>query len=100
MKPATLPLLGALQLKSTAIGTPVPLSATVAVALVEELLTTTRFPLAVPVTVGLNCKLRVADCPGVNVSGKVAPDTVKPVPDTLTLLTMTFAVPVDVNVTD
>lgn len=100
MKPATLPLLGALQLRSTARGTPTPLRETVAVALVEELLATTSFPLAVPATVGLNCTLRVADCPGVNVSGKVAPDTVKPVPDAVTLLTITFAVPVDVNVTD
>ena len=51
-------------------------------------------------TVGLNCTLRVTAWPGFSVLGKVVPDTEKPVPVTMTAVTFTAVVPVDVSVTD
>jgi hypothetical protein len=50
--------------------------------------------------VGSNCTLSVAVWPGFNVSGNVAPDTVKPVPVSVAALIVTGAVPEDVKVTD
>src|SRR5205814_6588214 len=40
----------------------------------------------------------VSDCPGFNVAGSVAPETEKPLPITLALLTVTGAVPVELKV--
>ena len=48
---------------------------------------------------GSNCTLTVADCVGFRVTGKVAPDIVKPVPLRVAELMVTGAVPVEVNVT-
>jgi hypothetical protein len=49
--------------------------------------------------VGSNCKERSSDWPGLKVAGNAAPETVKPLPVTVTELTVTGAVPVDVSVT-
>ena len=67
---------------------------------VEALLVTVRLPVAAPVAVGSNCKLREAVCAGFNVSGKLAPDTVKPVPEMLAALTVIGAEPVEESVRD
>ena len=48
---------------------------------------------------GSNFTLRVADWVGFRVTGKVAPDIVKPVPVNVAELMVTGAVPVEVNVT-
>lgn len=49
---------------------------------------------------GSNCTSIVAAWPEVSVTGKVTPETVKPVPVSVVALTVTEAVPVDVKVTD
>ncbi len=71
-----------------------------AVLPVEELLVTVSCPVAAPTTVGSNCTLSVVAWLGFSVTGKVAPDNVKPVPVTVAALTVTDAVPVEVKVTD
>jgi hypothetical protein len=48
---------------------------------------------------GSNCTFTVAVCVGFKVTGKVAPDIVKPVPLNVAELMVTGAVPVEVNVT-
>jgi hypothetical protein len=50
--------------------------------------------------VGSNCTLSVAAWPGVSVTGKVAPETVKSVPVRVAEFTVTAVVPVDVKVTN
>jgi hypothetical protein len=55
-------------------------------------------PVTAPAAVGSNCTFRVTDWAGFRVIGKVAPDTVKPVPVNAAELIVTGAVPVDVNV--
>jgi hypothetical protein len=77
---------------------PVPLNPIVAVGLVAELLTMVNLPVAAPAVVGLNFTVTVAAWLGFNVSGKVAPDIVKPVPVSVAALTMTDAVPEEVRV--
>ena len=47
---------------------------------------------------GSNCTLKVTDWVGFKVTGKVAPDMVKPVPLNPAELMVTGAVPVEVNV--
>ena len=79
---------------------PVPVSATAAVGLIEELLVTVSSPVSAPEVLGLNCTLRVTDCFGFSVTGKLAPETVKPVPLIAAAVTFRAAVPVDVKVTD
>ena len=78
---------------------PVPLRFTTAVLLVDELLWIVNCPDAGPVAVGSNCTLSVTDWFGFKVTGKVAPDTVKPLPVSVSELTVTGAVPVEVRVT-
>jgi hypothetical protein len=56
--------------------------------------------LAVPAAVGRNCTCSVIDCVGFNVTGKLPPTIVKPVPVIAAELTVTGAVPVDVSVND
>lgn len=70
------------------------------VGFTDELLTMVSCPLAVPVAVGLNCTVRLRDWPEFKVTGKVAPVTEKPVPEMLTELMVTAAVPVELNVSD
>ena len=48
---------------------------------------------------GSNCTFSVTDWVGFKVTGKVAPDIVKPVPLSAAELMVTGAVPVEVNVT-
>jgi hypothetical protein len=55
-------------------------------------------PVKAPVVVGSNCTSRVTAKLGFNVTGKVAPDIVKPVPLNVAELIVTGAVPVEVNV--
>ena len=52
-----------------------------------------------PVAVGSNCTSSVIARVGFKVTGKVAPDIVKPVPDNVAELMVTGAVPVEVSVT-
>jgi hypothetical protein len=79
---------------------PVPLRLTVAVALVDELLVMVSLPETAPVAAGLNCTVRLNVCLGLSVTGKLDPETVKPVPLMAAELIVTGAVPLDVSVTD
>ena len=57
--------------------------------------------LADPVAVGSNCTCNVSVCVGFSVTGKLLPPViVKPVPLIVTELTVTGAVPDEVNVND
>jgi hypothetical protein len=80
--------------------TPVPLRATVAVPFVDELLEMVSVPLAAAADVGSNWTVSVAVWLGFSVSGKVAPETEKPVPVSVAELMTTAAVPVEDSVTD
>ena len=55
--------------------------------------------MAAPAVAGSNCTFSVTDWVGFKVTGKVAPDMVKPVPLSVAELMVTGAVPVEVNVT-
>ena len=88
------------QLSPLSIGCPVPLSATVELVPVEELLVRVTVPLAVPVAVGLKPIASVAVWPAFSVRGKVTPESVNPVPLIDPALTVTAAVPDEVRVTD
>jgi len=79
---------------------PVPLRLTVAVGFVDELLVMVSLPVTAPVFAGFNCTVSVTACFGLNVTGKLAPETVKPVPDTVAALIVSEAVPLEVSVTD
>jgi hypothetical protein len=78
---------------------PVPLRLTTAVLLVDESLWMVSWPIAAPAAVGSNCTFRVTAWCGFNVTGNVAPDTVYPASLSVAALTVTGAVPVEVNVT-
>jgi hypothetical protein len=78
----------------------VRLSLAVAVKFVAALLFTVSVPVADPVVVGANLRFNVNVAFGFNVTGKVAPDTVYPVPLTLPELTVSADVPLDVIVID
>jgi hypothetical protein len=94
------PLIDALpQERPLSCGIPVPLSATTAVLLVEELLVTVNWPVAAPSAEGSNCTLSVADLPAFTVSGKEFAVRVKPAPVTVAPLMVTGPVPVEVRVT-
>lgn len=90
---------GATQLRSTSCGAPEPLSPTVAVGFVDELLLTVSCPVADPTAVG--SKVRVTDIvwPGFSVAGRLVGEAEKPLPVTVTEFTVTGPVPLDVNVT-
>lgn len=83
-----------------AVAVPVPLKAIAEVAPADELLVTVSWPVTAPGAVGTNCTLRVAACPGLKVSGKVAPDTPKPTPVGFTELIVRGALPEEVKVRD
>jgi hypothetical protein len=78
----------------------VPLRVTTLVLPLEELLLNVSCPDIVPATVGLNCTLTVAVCPGASVTGKPSPEIEKPLPVIAAALTVTFAVPVDESTSD
>ena len=77
-----------------------PLSVTCVVPPVVELLLTVKVPAAAPVAVGSNCTLSITDWFGFNVTGKVAPESLKPVPCNAAELIMTGAVPDEVSVSE
>jgi hypothetical protein len=78
----------------------VPLKATTAVEPVDESLLIMICPLAAPVDVGRNCTCNVTACSGFSVTGTLPLTIVKPAPVIVAELTVTGAVPVDVNVND
>ena len=69
------------------------------VPLLEELLWMVSCPVSAPTVAGSNCTSSVIAIVGVKVTGKVAPDIVKPVPLNIAELMVTGDVPVEVNVT-
>ena len=79
---------------------PFPLRLTTAVLFVAELLAMVNCPVAVPAAVGANWTASVTVWLGFRVSGKVAPESVKPAPASVAVLIVTGAVPVEVKVTD
>ena len=78
----------------------VPLRATTAMLPLDESLLIVICPLAAPVAAGLYCTCSVIDCVGFSVIGRLPPTIVKPVPVIAAELTVTGAVPVEVNVND
>jgi hypothetical protein len=78
----------------------VPLRATTVVLPVDELLLIVICPLAAPAPVGRYCTCNVVDCVGFSVTGKLPPTIVKPAPVIAAELTVTGAVPVEVNDND
>ena len=78
---------------------PVPLNAIAVVPPLDESLLMASWPVAAPAVVGLNWICSVFACVGLKVTGKLAPDTVKPVPASVAALIVTGAVPDEVNVT-
>jgi len=78
----------------------VPLRVTTDVLPVDELLLIVICPLAAPVDVGRNCTCNVTAWPGFSVTGRLLPTIVKPAPVMVAELTVTGAVPVEVNVND
>ena len=78
----------------------VPLRATTVVEPDDELLLIVICPLAAPVAVGRYCTCSVTAWPGFNVTGRPPLMIVKPAPVMVAELTVTGAVPVDVNVND
>jgi hypothetical protein len=78
----------------------VPLSATVIVPPIEQLLLSATVPVAAPAAAGSNCTSSVDDCPEARAIGNLAPGIVNPTPLTDPALMVTVPVPVDVIVTD
>jgi hypothetical protein len=78
----------------------VPLRTTTVVEPVDESLLIVICPLAAPVDVGRNCTCNVAAWAGFSVTGTLPLTIVKPAPVMVAELTVTGAVPVDVNVND
>ena len=99
---ATLPKLRLAALMASCglgVGVPAPLKETTVGLPADELLLMSNCSRDLPVDVGLNCTCSVNDCVGANVTGK-APTTAKLVPVSVVELTVTGAVPVEVNVSD
>ena len=69
------------------------------IAPIEQLPAIVTVPDAAPATVGSNCTLRVALCPGFSDSGIDTPDILNPVPVSAAALTVAGAVPVELIVT-
>jgi hypothetical protein len=65
-----------------------------------ELLVNVSVPVAAPIAVGPNATCNLIAMFGLNVTGKVAPEIVNPVPLRLAALTVTAELPVEVKVTD
>jgi hypothetical protein len=80
-------------------GTPVPLSPTTVELPLEELLARESCPAAAPEAVGSNCTLTTSVWPGARVTGRLAPEIEKPVPDSDAALTVTGMVPVEERTT-
>jgi hypothetical protein len=86
-------------LSAPAVAWPVPLKLIVTL-LGEALSLKTMLPESVPLAVGLKLTVRVAVWPGFNVTGKLVPDMLKPVPVMLPALTVSEDVPDEVRVID
>src|SRR3989442_12210771 len=56
-------------------------------------LTSETLPDTLPVAVGANCTLKLLDCPGARVRGKVSPLMVKPAPVTVPCAMVKLALP-------
>ena len=87
-----------LQLSPLNTGTPVPVRLIRVEVPLVELLVKVKEPESVPAAVGSNCTVSVAVEFGLIVSGKVAPETVNPVPATVAALTVTAEEPVEDSV--
>jgi hypothetical protein len=59
----------------------------------EALLTSEKLPVALPVAVGANCRLRLLDCPGESVRGNACPLILKIAPLTVAWETVRLALP-------
>lgn len=94
-----LELVGAVQLRLTSSGLPVPLSPRLTVGFVDELLVIVSCPVAEPVAVGLKASVTLSAWPGFRVVGKLTAEVENPVPLTEIELTVTAAVPLEVKVT-
>jgi len=87
------------QLNPLNTGLPDPLRLTTIDVPLDELLVKVNDPVSAPAAVGSNCTVSVAVEFGVRVSGKVAPETVKPGPATVPAVMVTATVPVEDRVT-
>jgi len=77
---------------------PVPLRVTLLVAPVVELLEKVKAPVTAPAVVGANFTVSFTEAVGFRVSGRDAPEIVKPAPEMDAAVTVTGLVPVDVTV--
>jgi len=80
-------------------GLAVPLSPIVTFGLVDEVLEIASCPVELPITVGLNVRVRLIACPGLSFAGRLTDEEEKPAPETEIELMVTAAVPLDVRVT-
>lgn len=78
---STFPNASELALTANCDETPVPVRETVDVLPLAEVLETVIVPVAEPAAVGAKLTCRLTVWPGFNVTGKVAPDILKPVPE-------------------
>ena len=78
---------------------PVPLSATVEVLPVVELLLMVNWSVSDPAVVGLNCTVTVTVWPGFRVAGRLPDATLNSAPAIEAEFTVTAVVPDDVSVT-
>jgi hypothetical protein len=88
-----------LQVKPLNAGVPEPLRLITVDVPLDELLVKVNEPVSAPAAVGSNCTVSVAVEFGLRVSGKVAPEKVKPGPATVAALMVTATVPVEDRVT-
>jgi len=84
-----------LQVKPLNAGVPEPLRLITVDVPLDELLVKVNEPVSAPAAVGSNCTVSVAVEFGLRVSGKVAPEKVKPDPATAASLMITATVPVE-----
>jgi hypothetical protein len=89
-----------LSVPGAAVLVPVPLRLITADGLVAELLVRVSAPVAAPVEVGSKLTVSLAFCPRLRVSGKLAPDMLKPGPVSVPALMVSGAVPEEVRVTN
>jgi len=87
------------QLKPLNTGTLLPVRLITVEVPLDELLVKVSEPVSAPADVGSNCTVSVAIEFGLRVSGKVAPEKVKPDPATVAALMVMATVPVEDSVT-
>jgi hypothetical protein len=87
------------QLKPLNTGTLLPVRLITVEVPLDELLVKVNEPVSAPAAVGSNCAVSVAVEFGLRVSGKVAPEKVKPDPAIVAALMVTATVPVEDRVT-